>query len=284
MLRGRVHVPSQSNNAETDVVSHGDEVSSYLGIRDVKRLVLETDGTRNHADTLATCTEPHSVETHAILPANETQNVRMHRIRWKLQDSPYMLENEMPEPICQWRKVSVEDTDVYLPWDAPVEVPSRMFVFGQAEDADQAIAPNLERAGEAIAPNVGETARDGNGNGDSDNGDVDGTTSSGDVDSNRVEEVLLAVESQYMCQGRRTRNSDLPMPSEPPVQPAERPYRLVRCHHQRGRIKPEPVNVSQMPKVKKTYHGHANAAQPPKNSSKHPHRVIGLVRWQWRHS
>ena len=157
-----------------------------------------------------------------------------------------------------------------------------MFAFGQAEDADQAIAPNLKRAGEVIVPNVGETARDGNGNGDGDNGDVDSTTSSGDINSNRVEEALLAVESQYMCQGQRTRNSDLPMPSEPPVQPAERPYRLVRCHHQRGRIKPEPVNVSQMPKVKKTYHERANAAQPPKNSSKHPHRVIGLVRRQWR--
>ena len=204
VLRGRVHVPSQSNNAETDVVSHGDEVSSYLGVRDAKHLVLETDGARNHVDTLATRTEPHSVETHAILPANEMQDVRMHRIRWKSQDSPYTLENETPEPIRRWRKVSVEDTDVYLPWDVPVEVPSRTFAFGQVEDADQAIAPNLERAGEAIAPNVGETAHNGNGDGDGDDGDMDGATSSGDVNSNRVEEALLAVESQYMRQGRRT--------------------------------------------------------------------------------
>ena len=284
MLRGQAHVPSQSNNAETDVVSHGDEVSSYLGVRDAKRLVLEMDGTRNHTDTLATRTEPHSIETHTILPANKTQNVRMHRIRWKLQDSPYTLENETPKPICQWRKVSIEDTDVYLPWDVPVEVLSQTFAFGQAEDADQAIAPNLKRAGEAIAPNVGEMARDGNGDDDGDDGDVDGATSSGNVDLNRVEEALLAVESQYMHQGRRTRNGDLPMPSEPPIQPTERPYRLIRCHHRRGRIKPEPVNVSQMPKVEKTYHGHANAAQPPKNSSKRPHRVIGLVRWRRRRS
>ncbi|KIM55787.1 hypothetical protein SCLCIDRAFT_30049 [Scleroderma citrinum Foug A] len=245
-----------------DVVSHGDEVSSYLGVRDAKRLVLETDGARNHADTLATRTEPHSVETHVILPANEMQNVRMHRIRWKLQDSSYTLENETPEPIRRWRKVSVEDTD--------------------AEDADQVIAPNLERAGEAIAPNVGETARNGDGDGDSDDGDVDGATSSGDINSNQVEEVLLAVESQYMCQGRRTRNSDLPMLSEPPIQPTERPYGLVRCCHRCGRIKPEPINVSQTPKVKKTYHGRANAAQPPENSLKCPHRVIGLVRRRWR--
>ncbi|KIM51939.1 hypothetical protein SCLCIDRAFT_33037 [Scleroderma citrinum Foug A] len=164
VLRGRAHVPSQSNNAETDVVSHGDEVSSYLGVRDAKRLVLETDGARNHADTLATCTEPHSVEMHTILPANETQNT--------------------PEPIRRWRKVSVEGTDVYLLWDAPVEVPSQMFAFGQAEGADQAIALNFERAGEAIAPNVGKTARDGNGDSDGDDGDVDSTTSSGNVDSN----------------------------------------------------------------------------------------------------
>ena len=46
-----------------------------------------------------------------------------------------------------------------------------MFAFGQVKDADQAIVLNLERAGEAIVPNVGKRA----GNGD---GDVDSTTSS----------------------------------------------------------------------------------------------------------
>ena len=71
---------------------------------------------------------------------------------------------------------------------------------------------------------MGETARDGDGDGDGDDGDMDGATSSGDVDLNRVEEALLAVESQYVHQDRRRRNGDSPVSSVPPVHPAECPY------------------------------------------------------------
>ena len=68
-----------------------------------------------------------------------------------------------------------------------------MFAFGQPERGDEAIAPSAE------------SERAGNGNGDRD-GDGDGkdsTTSSGHVDSGRVEEVLLAGDSQYKHQGQR---------------------------------------------------------------------------------
>ena len=80
----------------------------------------------------------------------------------------------------------------------PVEVLGRTFEFGR-----------LERAGEAIAPDVeGEMAEGaGDGDGGRDGGDdgidSNGTTSSGHIDSNRVEEALLAIESQRMRYSRR---------------------------------------------------------------------------------
>ena len=71
----------------------------------------------------------------------------------------------------------------------------------------------------------GERAVKGDGDRDSDDrgvGNVDGTTSGGDVDSKRVEAALLAGDSQRMHQNRRTRNSNLPMSSVPPIRLAER--------------------------------------------------------------
>ena len=105
-------------------------------------------------------------------------------------------------------------------------MPSQTFAFGQVEGAEEAIATNVERAGEAIAPNVGERA--GNGGGDQDGGDKGGTTSGGSVDSVQVNSALLAVKSQYMRQNRRKRNGDSPMPSEPPIQHAECPFGPIR--------------------------------------------------------
>ena len=64
-----------------------------------------------------------------------------------------------------------------------------------------------QEAGEAIAPDVeGETAEGaGDGDGSRDGGDdgIDDTTSSGHIDLNRVEEELLAIESQRMRYSRR---------------------------------------------------------------------------------
>ena len=112
-----------------------------------------------------------------------------------------MAEIETSKRSRQWKGVSAEGVDIYLPWDAPVEVPSRTFAFGQVEGAEEAIALNVERAGEAIAPNVGERA--GDGGGDRDGGDEGSTTSSGSIDSVQVNSALLAVKSQYMHQNQR---------------------------------------------------------------------------------
>jgi len=59
-------------------------------------------------------------------------------------------------------------------------------------------------------------------------GDVDGTTSSSDVNSERVEAASLAVGSQHLHQSRRTGDNDLPVSSRPPIQHTDRPYGLIR--------------------------------------------------------
>ena len=83
---------------------------------------------------------------------------------------------------------------MYIPLDAPIQTASQMFAFGRLERAGEAIAPEVESGGEAIAPVV-EGKRVGN-----DNGDVDSMTSGDNVDSKRVEAVLLAGDSQHMRQ------------------------------------------------------------------------------------
>ena len=65
------------------------------------------------------------------------------------------------------------------------------------------------------------------------------------------------------------------MPSRPPIRPPERPFGDVTRRWRRGRLKIEPVNVSQPLQVEMTYLGRANATQPPGYPSKHACRVIG---------
>ena len=150
----------------------------------------------------------------------------------------------------------------------PIEVLGRTLEFGELESGEEAIVPGAE----------GETA-EGNGDGDGDrygdDGDGDGITSGGSVDSIRVNAALLAVESQYMRQDRRTRNGDLPMSSRPPIRHLNRPYGLFTRRRRRRRIKIESIKVSQAQKVEKTYLERARAAQPCGNDPKRSYRVIG---------
>jgi len=202
---------------------------------------------------------------------NKAETVRTCQNESKTQDSPYTTKVATPKPTSRWKQVSAGDTDMYVPWNAPVEAlgtASRRITFGQAESGDEAIVPSVksERAGEW-------NGGDGRQNGDI--GDVDGTTSGGDIDSKRVEAALLAVGSQHMCQSRRTQNNDLPMSSWPPIQHAERPYGLVRRQRRRGRLKIKRINISQTPEVETTYLGRAHTTQPPGNI---PNQAYGIVR------
>jgi len=172
-----------------------------------------------------------------------------------------------PRPTSHWRKVSVDDGDVYVPFNAPIAIPTRRIVFGRPESGDEAIAPSVE----------GERAGDGDGDGDGDDGDVgdvDGTTSGGDADSMRVEAALLAAKSQYTRYSRRIRTGNPPVSSSPPVQFANRPYGLVRRRWRRGRLKIERINISQMKEVETTHLGCAHATQPPGNSSNNAYGIV----------
>jgi len=109
-----------------------------------------------------------------------------------MQDSPNGRDILTPKRTYQWRRVSVSDGDVYVPWNAPVvviETANQIFAFGEVESRVEAIAPSVES----------ERAGDGDGNGygdDGGDGDVGDTTSGGGVDSKRVEAALLAGDSQ----------------------------------------------------------------------------------------
>ena len=126
--RGWTDTLSMSDSAETAVISHGERVSTYLGVRDAKCPVQEMDG--------------------------------------------------------------AGDVNMYLPLDAPIEVPSRMFAFGQVEGADEVIAPSFECEGTG----------DGDGDRDGDDGGVGGTMSGSGIHSIQVNAVLLAGDSQHMHQ------------------------------------------------------------------------------------
>ena len=112
----------------------------------------------------------------------------------------------------------------------------------------------------------GEGAGDGDGDRDRDGDGKDGTTSSGHVNSDRVEEVLLAGDSQYKCQGRRKRNGHLPVSSRPPIRPANHPYGDIKRRWRRGHIKLEAINISQVQKVETTYLKCMSAAQPHRDT------------------
>ena len=68
--RGQTDTPDASNNAETNVMDHGESASTYLRVRDVKRVVVEMCGTGTHADALTGQGEVPSVESDAIKPVN----------------------------------------------------------------------------------------------------------------------------------------------------------------------------------------------------------------------
>ena len=97
-----------------------------------------------------------------------------------------MAENTTPKPADRWRKVSAEEINVYIPWDAPVEALGRMFEFGQVEGRDEAIAPSVE----------GERACDGDGDRNGDDGD-DGEMAT--KAAQRAAAALTRCESMQRC-------------------------------------------------------------------------------------
>ena len=263
--RGQADTLSVLNATEMTMLGHRDSSSTYLVVGDAKRPIYEKDGAGIHADTSTRQTDAPSVETNAIIPENDSRNVSKRQTEAHIRNSPYTPDNRMPKPIGQWRKVRVDNGDVYVPLVAPIEPANRTFAFGEVEGGDEAIAPSVECEGA------------GNGDGDCD-GDGDGTTSGGSIDSNRVNAMLLAVESQHLCWSRRKQNGHLPVSSWPPIRLVERPYRAVKWYRRRGRVKFEAVKVNQMEEVETAYLEPVYIAQPPRNDSKCFQRVVGPCR------
>ena len=76
---GLTDAPSASNKAETDVISHGDGMNTYLGAGDTKCTIDATDGVETHADVSTRQGEVPSVESDASSVETDTRtavNVR----------------------------------------------------------------------------------------------------------------------------------------------------------------------------------------------------------------
>ena len=76
-LRGLTDAPSISNKAETEVISHGEGVSTYLSAGGANCIVEKTDGIGSYTDASTGQTDAPNVKMDALIPANETQNVRI---------------------------------------------------------------------------------------------------------------------------------------------------------------------------------------------------------------
>ena len=112
----------------------------------------------------------------------------------------------MPKSTRRWRKASVDDIDVYMPWNVPIEAPGQTLAFGPFESRVEAIVPSIE----------GERAGDRDSDRNGGDGDVDGTTSGGGIDLIQVEAVLLATESVYGAEENESRTYQS-RPGHPPI-------------------------------------------------------------------
>jgi len=69
-----------SNRAETDVISHGDNLGTYL---DAEHIPDETDGVRSRADTSSEHSDMPSIGSDAITPRDTPESVRTGRKKSK---------------------------------------------------------------------------------------------------------------------------------------------------------------------------------------------------------
>jgi len=171
------------NTPQTISIPRRGLIQSNLPMEAAKPHSEEPNGCRNRTDTLSAWADVHIVGNDTKPTENGAESVRRHQMDSKMQDSPNGREIVTPESIIQWKRVSIGDRDVYVPRNTPIDTTGRNFVFGRVEGGVKAIAPSIE------------SERAGIGNCDEWNGDVDGTTSGGSVDSKRAKTVLLAAGS-----------------------------------------------------------------------------------------
>ena len=86
-----------SDSAEMAVVSHEDEASTYLSIRDTKRSVRVTDSIRSHADMSTGHNDILRVKTNVIITANAPEIISTTRQRMKPPDLPIVAARCAPD-------------------------------------------------------------------------------------------------------------------------------------------------------------------------------------------
>ena len=77
-----------SDRAETDGISHRDDMGTYLTTRGVKRDIRKTDGIGSHTDVLNGLTDTPSVNMDVIKPANKPENISILQKKDKPPDLP----------------------------------------------------------------------------------------------------------------------------------------------------------------------------------------------------
>ena len=210
------------------------------------RRIGEADGWGSHADESNVCRDTQRIKTDTKTAENASRKVKIGQMRSKRQNSPCRVENETAKCPERWKHVSNHGNDTRAPQITPIEdlgTRIRKFIFGQS----------LEMLGmdKNVEANV-EGEKDG-GRDDKRCGDVDGTVSSGNDDSNRVAAARLAAQSQQMRKNARMQRNDLPVS---PGQPANSriPFHGVPRTSRRHRtITFESRSISQTHKVKITY-------------------------------
>ena len=84
----------------------------------------EPNGCGSHANGPSVCTGMQSVGNDAETAAEEAETVRTRQNGLRTQNSPNGCETTTPKHTCQWRKVSVDNVDVYVPVNVPIKTTS----------------------------------------------------------------------------------------------------------------------------------------------------------------
>ena len=137
----------------------------------------KADGWGNHADGSTVCRDTRGTETDSKTAEIASRNVKMGQRRSKRQNSPCRVEIETPRHPERWKHVSNKWNNGYAPRNVLIEdlgTQIRKFAFGQSLQ----VLGSLEDVEVSV-----EVEKDG-GRDDERCGDVDGTVSGGNDDSN----------------------------------------------------------------------------------------------------
>ncbi|KIM67354.1 hypothetical protein SCLCIDRAFT_21204 [Scleroderma citrinum Foug A] len=268
---GLTDAPSASNKAETDVISHGDGMNTYLGAGDTKRAIDAMDGVETHADVStrqgevpSVESDASSIETDTRMAVNVRRDVRKRQAEAQTQNSPKGPQIEPPKSTHRWKRVGVGDVNVYLPWNAPVEALGRTLALGEVESGGEAIALRDiegERAGVGVRAATEECK------------------TMTYLRRGRIKFVPIKVNT---ARKDETTYHGCTSTAQPPIINLKRAYRVIGLRRRRGRMKIEParlkiehLNDEKQQNGEITYPGRTEIAQPPTNDAKCLNKAVG---------